>query len=148
LITIGIIGKTNVGKTTLFNAATLLSAQISTYPFTTKEPNIGTAYVSDICVCSELNVIDNPVNSTCINGWRYVPIRIIDVPGLVKGAWQGRGLGNRFLTVIGQADALIHVVDASGSIDADGKLSQRGSGNPVMNSRSFERRPHHRYLSH
>jgi ribosome-binding ATPase YchF (GTP1/OBG family) len=143
LITIGIIGKTNVGKTTLFNAATLLSAKISTYPFTTKEPNIGTAYVSDICVCSELNVSDNPINSTCINGWRYVPICIIDVPGLVKGAWRGRGLGNRFLTVIGQADALIHVVDASGSIDSDGKLSQRGSGNPILDAVDIEMEINH-----
>lgn len=143
MITIGIIGKTNVGKTTLFNAATLLSAKISTYPFTTKEPNIGTAYASDICVCAELNLTDNPVNSTCINGWRYVPIRIIDVPGLVKGAWQGRGLGNRFLTVIGQADALIHVVDASGSIDSDGKLSQRGSGNPILDAIDIEMEINH-----
>jgi hypothetical protein len=138
LITIGIIGKTNVGKTTFFNAATLLNAKISTYPFTTKEPNVGTAYVSDICVCTELTVSDTPINSTCIRGWRYVPIRIIDVPGLVKGAWRGRGLGNRFLTVIGQADALIHVVDASGSIDSDGKLSQPGSGNPILDAIDIE----------
>jgi ribosome-binding ATPase YchF (GTP1/OBG family) len=143
LITIGIIGKTNVGKTTLFNAATLLNAKISTYPFTTKEPNVGIAYVSDVCVCNELTVSDTPINSTCIDGWRYVPIRIIDVPGLVKGAWRGRGLGNRFLTVIGQADALIHVVDASGSIDSDGKLSQRGSGNPILDAIDIEMEINH-----
>jgi ribosome-binding ATPase YchF (GTP1/OBG family) len=143
LITIGIIGKTNVGKTTLFNAATLLHAKISTYPFTTKEPNVGTAYVSDICVCNELTVSDTPINSTCIDGWRYVPIRIIDVPGLVKGAWRGRGLGNRFLSVIGQADALIHVVDASGSIDSDGKLRQRGSGNPILDALDIEMEINH-----
>ena len=117
MLTIGIIGKTNVGKTTFFNAATLLKAEISSYPFTTKEPNVGTAYVSDFCVCKELGVKDTPLNSICIDGWRYVPIKIIDVPGLIEGAWAGRGLGNRFLSVIGQADALIHVVDTSGSID-------------------------------
>jgi ribosome-binding ATPase YchF (GTP1/OBG family) len=83
------------------------------------------------------------MNSTCINGWRYVPIRIIDVPGLVKGAWRGRGLGNRFLTVIGQADALIHVVDASGSIDSDGRLSQRGSGNPILDAIDIEMEINH-----
>jgi ribosome-binding ATPase YchF (GTP1/OBG family) len=138
LLTIGIIGKTNTGKTTLFNAATLLNAKISNFPFTTKEPNIGTAYVCDICVCKELNVKDNPLNSTCIDGWRYVPIRLIDVPGLVKDAWMGRGLGNQFLSVIGQADALIHVVDASGSIDADGKITQPGSGNPVQDAIDVE----------
>jgi ribosome-binding ATPase YchF (GTP1/OBG family) len=138
LLTIGIVGKTNTGKTTLFNAATLLNAKISNFPFTTKEPNIGTAYVCDVCVCKELNVKDNPLNSTCIDGWRYVPIRLIDVPGLVKDAWMGRGLGNQFLSVIGQADALIHVVDASGSIDADGKITQPGSGNPVQDAIDVE----------
>jgi len=138
LLTIGIIGKTNAGKTTLFNAATLLNAKISNFPFTTKKPNIGTAYACDICVCKELNVKDNPLNSTCIDGWRYVPIRLIDVPGLVKDAWMGKGLGNQFLSVIGQADALIHVVDASGSIDADGKITQPGSGNPVQDAIDVE----------
>ena len=138
MLTIGIVGKTNTGKTTLFNAATLLNAKISNFPFTTKEPNTGTAYVCDICVCKELNVKDNPLNSTCIDGWRYVPIRLIDVPGLVKDAWMGRGLGNQFLSVIGQADALIHVVDASGSIDADGKITQPGSGNPVQDAIDVE----------
>jgi len=138
LLTIGIIGKTNTGKTTLFNAATLLNAKISNFPFTTKKPNIGTAYVCDICVCKELGLKDNPLNSTCIDGWRYVPIKIIDVPGLVKDAWMGRGLGNQFLSVIGQADALIHVVDASGSIDADGKITQPGSGNPVQDAIDIE----------
>jgi ribosome-binding ATPase YchF (GTP1/OBG family) len=138
LLTIGIIGKTNTGKTTLFNAATLLNAKISNFPFTTKKPNIGVAYVSDVCVCKELGVKDNPQNSTCIDGWRYVPIRIIDVPGLIKDAWMGRGLGNQFLSVIGQADALIHVVDASGSIDAEGKITQPGSGNPVQDAIDVE----------
>jgi len=138
LLTIGIVGKTNTGKTTLFNAATLLNAKISNFPFTTKEPNIGTAYVCDICVCKELGVKDNPLNSTCIDGWRYVPVKIVDVPGLVKDAWIGRGLGTQFLSVIGQADALIHVVDASGSIDADGKITQPGSGNPVQDAIDIE----------
>jgi ribosome-binding ATPase YchF (GTP1/OBG family) len=138
LLTIGIVGKTNTGKTTLFNAATLLNAKISNFPFTTKEPNIGTAYACDICVCKELGVTDNPLNSTCIDGWRYVPVKLVDVPGLVKDAWMGRGLGNQFLSVIGQADALIHVVDASGSIDADGKITQPGSGNPVQDAIDIE----------
>jgi GTPase involved in cell partitioning and DNA repair len=103
LLTLGIVGKTNTGKTTLFNAATLLNAKISNCPFTTKEPNIGIAYVCDICVCKELGVKDNPLNSTCIDGWRYIPIKIMDVPGLIKDAWKGRGLGNQFLSVIGSS---------------------------------------------
>jgi len=127
-----------VGKTTLFNAATLLNAEISNYPFTTQEPNVGTAYVCDVCVCKELGVDDNPLNSACIDGWRYVPVRILDLPGLIKDAWKGRGLGTRFLSVIGQADAIIHVVDASGSVDAEGELTRPGSGNPVQDVLDIE----------
>jgi ribosome-binding ATPase YchF (GTP1/OBG family) len=138
LLTIAIIGKTNTGKTTLFNAATLLNAKISNFPFTTKKPNVGTAYVCDICVCKELGLKDNPLNSACVDGWRYVPIKLIDVPGLLKDAWTGRGLGNQFLSTIGQADALIHVVDASGSIDAEGRITQPGSGNPVADAIDIE----------
>ena len=134
LLTIGIVGKTNTGKTTLFNAATLLNAEVSNFPFTTKEPNIGTAYVCDACVCRELAVKDTPLNSTCIDGWRYVPVKIVDVPGLIKDAWKGRGLGNQFLSVIGGADALVHVVDASGSINAEGEIAQPGSGNPLQDA--------------
>lgn len=132
MIQIGIIGKTNTGKTTLFNAATLLSAEVSTYPFTTKKPNIGTAYVRTLCVCKELGVKDAPHNSACMDGWRFIPIELVDLPGLIKGSWSGMGLGDRFLSVASQADALIHVADASGSIDAEGKLTRPGLGNPIM----------------
>ncbi len=138
MLTIGLIGKTNTGKTTLFNAATLLNAEISSRPFTTKKPNIGIAYVCDICVCKELGLTDNPQNSTCIDGWRYVPVKLIDVPGLLKDAWMGKGLGTQFLSVIGQADALIHVVDASGSIDIDGRITTPGNGNPLQDALDVE----------
>jgi ribosome-binding ATPase YchF (GTP1/OBG family) len=143
LLTIGIIGKTNTGKTTLFNAATLLNAEISNFPFATKTPNVGTAFVCDTCVCRELGVKDNPLNSTCIDGWRYVPVEIIDVPGLIKDAWKGRGLGNQFLSVIGSADALVHVVDASGSIDAEGEITQPGNGNPLQDAIDIEMELNH-----
>ena len=138
LLTIGIIGKTNTGKTTLFNAATLLNAEISNFPFTTKTPNVGTAFVCDTCVCRELGIKDNPLNSACIDGWRYASVKIIDVPGLIKDAWKGRGLGNQFLSVVGSADALIHVVDASGSIDAEGEITQPGNGNPLQDAIDIE----------
>jgi ribosome-binding ATPase YchF (GTP1/OBG family) len=138
LIKIGLIGKTNAGKTTLFNAATLLNAAVSTYPFTTKRPNVGQAYARTVCVCKELGVKDNPRNSTCIDGARFVPFQLIDLPGLIKGSWEGKGLGTRFLSVASQADALIHVTDASGSIGADGKLTKPGMGNPVSDVYDIE----------
>jgi len=130
-VRVGLIGKTNTGKTTLFNSATLLNAEISTYPFTTKQPNVGAAYVQTLCVCRELGVKDNPRNSACINGWRFIPIELIDLPGLIKGAWMGKGLGNQFLSVAVQANVLLHVVDASGSVDSEGKLGKPGTGDPV-----------------
>ena len=132
MIRIGLVGKTNTGKTTFFNAATLQSAKISTYPFTTKRPNIGIAYVRTLCACRELEIADNPVNSRCVDGWRFIPVELIDLPGLIKGAWAGKGLGNQFLNVASQADALLHIVDASGGVDAEGKLSKPGMGNPVL----------------
>jgi ribosome-binding ATPase YchF (GTP1/OBG family) len=92
MLKVGIVGKTNTGKTTLFNAVTLLNAEISNYPFTTKVPNVGVGYVKTACVCRELGVKDNPQNSACINGWRFVPIEVIDLPGLIKGAWAGQAL--------------------------------------------------------
>jgi ribosome-binding ATPase YchF (GTP1/OBG family) len=131
MIRIGIIGKTNTGKTTLFNAITMLSAEVSTYPFTTKTPNIGVGYVKTPCVCKELGVKDNPRNSQCIDGWRYIPIEVVDLPGLIKGAWAGAGLGNQFLSVAAQSDALLHVVDASGSINEKGEICEPGSGSPL-----------------
>ncbi len=138
MIRIGLIGKTNAGKTTFFNAATLLSAPVSTYPFTTKKPNIGQAYVRTVCVCKELGVRDNPKNSTCIGGARFIPVQLIDLPGLIKGSWMGKGLGSQFLSVASQADALIHITDASGSLDADGKLTKPGMGNPVSDVYDIE----------
>jgi ribosome-binding ATPase YchF (GTP1/OBG family) len=138
MIRIGMIGKTNTGKTTFFNAATLLRAEVSTYPFTTKRPNSGTAYVQTICVCKELEVQDKPRNSKCIDGWRFIPVELIDLPGLIKGSWKGRGLGTQFLNIASQADALLHVVDASGSVDADGKLTRPGLGSPVSDVYDIE----------
>jgi hypothetical protein len=138
MIKIGLIGKTNTGKTTFFNAATLASAEISNYPFTTKHPSTGNAQAITICVHKEFDVQDNPKNSRCMDGWRYIPIELIDLPGLIKGAWQGKGLGNQFLTVAAQSDALIHVVDVSGGIDVSGKITEQGTGDPVADVGDIE----------
>ena len=67
-IKIGLIGKTNTGKTTFFNSATLSSAEISTYPFTTKKHEKATAYAITLCVHPEFTVVDNPNNSKCSEG--------------------------------------------------------------------------------
>src|SRR5579885_840371 len=116
----GIIGKPNVGKSTFFNSATLMNVAVANYPFTTISPNVGTAYIRVKCVHDELGVQDNPVNSACVNGTRLIPVKLVDVAGLVPGASSGRGMGNKFLDDLRQADVLLHVVDASGSTDEEG----------------------------
>lgn len=128
---IGLVGKTNVGKSTFFSAATALSVPVANHPFTTIKPNVGIAYARVDCVCKEFNVKDNPANSLCINGNRFIPIKLIDVAGLVPGAHEGRGLGNKFLDDARQADALIHVVDASGSTDSEGKSCPPSNNDPL-----------------
>jgi ribosome-binding ATPase len=135
---IGIVGKANVGKSTFFNSATELAAQAANYPFTTINSNFGVAYVRQNCVCTEFGVQDSPVHSICIEGNRFIPINLIDIPGLVPGAHVGKGLGNKFLDDSRQADALIHIVDASGSTDSDGKPISPGTGDPISDVRFVE----------
>ncbi|MFL6475226.1 MAG: redox-regulated ATPase YchF [Nitrososphaera sp.] len=138
MIKIGLIGKTNTGKTTFFNSATLMSAEVSNYPFTTKKPTMGNAHAITHCVHKEFNLTDNPKNSGCVDGWRFIPVELVDLPGLIKGAWEGKGLGNQFLTIAAQSDALLHIVDASGSIDASGKIAEPGTGDPVADVADIE----------
>ncbi|MFL6495039.1 MAG: redox-regulated ATPase YchF [Nitrososphaera sp.] len=138
MMKIGLIGKTNTGKTTFFNSATLMSAEVSNYPFTTKKPTMGNAHAITHCVHKEFNLTDNPKNSGCVDGWRFIPVELVDLPGLIKGAWEGKGLGNQFLTIAAQSDALLHIVDASGSIDASGKIAEPGTGDPVADVADIE----------
>jgi len=137
-IKIGLIGKTNTGKTTFFNSATLSSEEISSYPFTTKKPVSGVAHAITLCVHPEFKIQDNPNNSKCLDGWRYIPIELIDLPGLIKDAWKGKGLGNQFLSIAAQSDALLHVVDASGGIDSTGKITKVGTGDPISDFADIE----------
>ena len=126
---IGLIGKANVGKSTFFSAATETMVQSGNFPFTTIEPNIGVSYVKIDCACKNLN--SRCGNNLCLEGTRFVPIKLIDVAGLVPGAHEGKGLGNQFLTDAMQADALVHVVDISGSTDIQGQPVNIGTHDPL-----------------
>ncbi|HDM89437.1 MAG TPA: redox-regulated ATPase YchF, partial [Candidatus Bathyarchaeota archaeon] len=136
---VGIVGKPNVGKSTFFSAATLATVEIASYPFTTIKPNVGVGYLRTECVCKEFNVKDNPVNSICIDGVRLIPVELIDTAGLVPDAWRGRGLGNQFLDEIRRANALIHIVDASGSTDLEGRVLKPGMHDPLEDVKFLER---------
>ncbi len=126
---VGLFGKTNVGKSTLFKALTLEEVEIADRPFTTIEPNVGIGYITVPCPEKEFGVKCNPGNAPCKNGIRYVPVEIVDVAGLIKGASEGKGLGNKFLSDAMAADILIEVVDASGKTDENGNPTE--GRNPI-----------------
>ena len=127
---IGIVGKPNVGKSTFFGAATMAPVEIANYPFTTIAANKGVGYVRSKCPCKELGVTCTPHNSGCVDGIRMIPVELLDVAGLVPDAWQGKGLGNQFLDDLRQADALINVIDVSGSTDIEGNPGKPGDHDP------------------
>jgi len=128
---LGIVGKTNVGKSTFFSAATMSEVEIGDRPFVTIKPNEGIGYVRVRSVCTELNVRCDPKYGWCNGINRFVPVKLMDVAGLVPGAHQGRGLGNQFLDDLRKSDANIIVVDAAGSTDDEGKPVPPGTHDPV-----------------
>jgi ribosome-binding ATPase YchF (GTP1/OBG family) len=129
---IGLVGKPNVGKSTFFGAATMAPVEIANYPFTTIAANKGVAFVRSKCACKELGVTCDPRSSACVDGVRLIPIELLDVAGLVPDAWQGKGLGNQFLDDLRQADALINIIDVSGSTDIEGVYSKPGNNDPMQ----------------
>ncbi len=135
---VGLVGKANVGKSTFFAASTMKTVEIAGFPFTTIKANRGVAYLQSPCVCRELGVEDSPVNSACVDGIRLVPVDLIDCPGLIRGAHQGKGLGNQFLDEVRRADALIVVCDAAGATDDNGQPVPPGSHDPIEDVRMFE----------
>ena len=126
---IGLLGKANVGKSTFFSAATETPVPTGNFPFTTIEPNVGVAYVKTDCACKHFGI--NHDIELCVNGTRFIPVKLIDIAGLVPGAHEGKGLGNQFLDDARQAEVLIHVVDISGSTDIQGQPVQVGTHNPL-----------------
>lgn len=100
---IGIVGLPNVGKSTLFNAITKAGAESANYPFCTIEPNIGIVNVPDERIDKLSKLYDTDKTT-------YATVEFVDIAGLVKGASQGEGLGNKFLSHIRETDAIIHIV--------------------------------------
>ena len=133
---IGLLGKANVGKSTFFSAATETTVQSGNFPFTTIEPNVGVCYLKINCECNNLENLCG--NDLCRNGIRFIPVKLIDVAGLVPGAHEGKGLGNQFLTDAMKADALIHVVDISGSTDIQGQPVNLGTHDPLEDIKFVE----------
>ena len=137
--TIGLVGKPSAGKSTFFNVATAFARQrgdeestlggatMAPHPFTTIDPNVGYCLApAPPGSCPEDGYQGKPeIGSTHgrdSEGRRLLPVLLKDVAGLVPGAYQGRGRGNKFLNDLTDADILIHVLDASGIADESGNV--------------------------
>ena len=129
MVRLAIAGKPNCGKSTFFTASTLAPAEIANYPFTTIDANHGVAYARINCPCRELG-IENC--HACNDGVRFIQIGLIDVAGLVPDAHKGKGLGNKFLDNLREADAILHIIDASGGTDEEGNPVGTGTHDPIM----------------
>jgi len=115
-----------------------VQAQIANYPFTTIEPNHGTGFVRIDCIDTFFKVQCNPRTGYCKNHQRFVPVDLVDVAGLVPGASEGKGLGNKFLDDLRKADALIHVIDCSGSTNEKGEPVALNSYDPANDIKFLE----------
>lgn len=118
-LTIGIVGLPNVGKSTLFNALTKNNVLAANYPFATIEPNVGVVGVPDARL---------PALAKIFSSERQLPatVSFVDIAGIVRGASEGQGLGNKFLTNIREADAICHVIrvfEDADVVHVDGKIS-------------------------
>jgi hypothetical protein len=135
---IGIVGKPNCGKSTFFKAATQAETEIGNYPFVTIKPNHGMGYVKIKDVANEFDKTANPREGFILDNYRFVPVELLDVAGIVPGAHEGKGMGNQFLDDLNQANALIHVIDISGSTNEKGEAVDALSYNPSEDIRFLE----------
>jgi len=128
---IGIVGKPNVGKSTFFKSMTLAEVEIANYPFATIDPNTGAGHVKIKDVARDFDKTANPREGFVLDKYRFVPVELLDVAGLVPGASEGKGLGNKFLDDLNQANALIHVIDISGSTNERGEPVEPLNYDPI-----------------
>jgi len=135
---IGIVGKANVGKSTFFKATTLADVLIANYPFATIDPNKGFGFVRVKDPGPDLGVVSTPRTGFIRDGTRFVPVEVMDVAGLVPGAHEGKGMGNKFLDDLRQADAFLHIVDMSGSTNEKGEPREPGTHDPAFDVRFLE----------
>ena len=136
MLSIALAGKPNAGKSTFYKAATMADVDVGNYPFTTIDANRGVTHVRTDCPC--LDREERCGDENCHDGKRFVPVELLDVAGLVPGAHEGRGLGNQFLDELSNADAILHVVDASGGTDEEGEPVEVGEHDPVEDLQFIE----------
>jgi ribosome-binding ATPase YchF (GTP1/OBG family) len=135
---IGIVGKPSTGKSSFFKASTMADVDIANYPFTTIEPNHAVGFVNVECADKFFNVQCNPRTGFCLNHNRFIPVDLLDVAGLVPGAYKGLGCGNQFLDDLNRADVLIHIIDASGSTNEKGESVEALSYDPCKDVEFLE----------
>ncbi|OQR96830.1 hypothetical protein THRCLA_07152 [Thraustotheca clavata] len=124
-LVIGCVGKPSAGKSTFFNAVTDGKAKVGNFPFTTIEPNEGITYYMTECPCKSRgkSALCKPKYGSCVDGTRHIPVKLLDVAGLIPGASEGAGLGNKFLDDLRHAHVLMHIVDVSGTTNEKGEAT-------------------------
>lgn len=124
--TIACVGKPSVGKSSTINSLTKNESlfKIGNYPFTTLTAQEGVSYIPFDCKCKGERTSCKPTYGHCIKGKRYIPIKVLDIPGLIPEAHLNLGLGNKFLDSLRTADLLIHCIDISGTTNAKGEATR------------------------
>ncbi len=143
---IGVVGGPNRGKSTFFKACTLANVLIANYPFATIEPNKGFGFVKVHDAARDFGKIANPRTGYVQDSFRFVPVELLDVAGLVPGAHEGKGRGMDFLDDLNMADALIQVIDVSGSVTIEGEPAPVGTTDPAEDIRFLEVELDHWYM--